>query len=198
MLSVVPSRPLILGSSSPRRRELLADVGLAFEVVVSAIDETPLPQESAQRMVERLARAKAEAVARLHPRAWVLGADTTVLIDALILGKPEDADDAARMLQRIQGRTHTVWGAFALCCQELGVGHVESHCSEVTLKPLSPSMIAAYVRTGEPLDKAGSYAVQGIGASFIDVVHGSYTNVVGLNLSACVSQLLAHGVVEAR
>jgi len=198
MLSVARSRPLILGSSSPRRKELLAGVGLAFDVVVSAIDETPHGEESAQTMVERLARAKAEAVARLHPHAWVLGADTTVLIDALILGKPESTEEAAEMVQRIQGRTHTVWGAFALCCQELGVVHVESHCSEVTLRPLSASMIAAYVKTGEPLDKAGSYAVQGIGASFIEAVHGSYTNVVGLNLSACVAQLLAHGVVEVR
>ena len=198
MLSVARSRRFILGSASPRRKELLAGVGLAFEVIVSAVDETPDRGESAENMVRRLAQAKAEAVAALHPGAWVLGADTTVLIDGQILGKPDSPAQACEMLKQIQGRTHQVWGAFALRCVEAGVGLIEAHRSEVTLEPIPAAQISAYVATGEPLDKAGSYAVQGIGAAFIRSVHGSYTNVVGLNLAAVVQQLLAHGVVELR
>ena len=198
MLSVVPSNRLILGSASPRRKELLAGVGLSFEVVVSAVDETPRATESAQEMVERLARAKAQAVAQRHPAAWVLGADTTVLIDGQVLGKPESPAQAVSMLQRIQGRTHEVWGAFALCCVDRGVCSVEIYGSEVTMVAIPPECIAAYVATGEPLDKAGSYAVQGIGAAFIESVKGSYTNVVGLNLAAVVQQLFRHRVVELR
>ncbi len=181
--------PLILASSSPRRREILSNAGLAFEVQVSNCDESLLPAERAQPMVERLARAKAQAVARQFPDRWVLGADTTVVADDEILGKPENADDARRMLQILQGRTHIVWGGIALVCEDRGYVRVASFSTEVSMRAMSAADIDAYIATGEPLDKAGAYAIQGIGAALIRSISGSYFNVVGLDIAAVVDML---------
>jgi septum formation protein len=186
---------LILASGSPRRKELLGDVGLSFEILVPGSDEEVLPGESAMKMVERLALRKAWAIAEKNRTSWVLGADTTVVLHGEILGKPLDAQDAERMLSGLQGTTHQVVGAFAVINAARAVEHVEVHRSSVTMVPLSKERIRDYVSSGEPMDKAGSYAIQGIGASLVAAVDGSYTNVVGLNLSAVLQALLKLGAL---
>ena len=180
---------LILASGSPRRRELLAGCGLTFEVVVSEVDEEILPSELPEDMVRRLSLAKANSVARRYPEAFVLGADTTVVVNGAILGKPSDELDAQRMLSIIQGTTHQVWGGFALVCDKSKYKVVESHSTDVAMIRLSREMIKDYVTSGEPLDKAGAYAIQGIGESLVERVNGSYTNVVGLNLASTIAAL---------
>jgi septum formation protein len=177
---------LVLASASPRRRELLGGLGLAFTVRAVDLDETPRPGEAPREYVLRLAREK--AAARAAAGELVLAADTVVVLDGAILGKPRDPDDARRMLRRIAGRTHTVYSGVAL--EEPGppgqparrVSAVET--TEVRMAALADERIAWYVATGEPLDKAGSYAVQGLGALFVEAVDGNYTNVVGLPLPA--------------
>jgi len=179
-LSGPSGRPdLILASSSPRRRELLGGLGLRFTVRAVDLDETPLPGEKPEETVLRLAREK--AAARAHPGEIVLAADTVVVIDGELLGKPRDPEDARRMLARIAGREHTVFTGVAV--EEPGRGRVtEIASSRVRMAPLTSEQIEWYVETGEPMDKAGSYAVQGIGALFVEEVFGNYTNVVGLPL----------------
>lgn len=180
-----PSGPLpslVLASASPRRRELLAALGLAFTVRAVDLDETPHPGEEPRELVERLAREKAAAQAA--PGELVLAADTVVVVEGVLLGKPRDPADARRMLARIAGREHTVLTGVAL--EEPGRGRrgVTVEESRVRMAALAPEEIDWYVGTGEPLDKAGSYAVQGLGALFVEAVHGNYTNVVGLPLPA--------------
>jgi septum formation protein len=175
-----PSPSLILASASPRRRELLGGLGLRFTVRAVDLDETPRPDEVPEETVLRLAREK--AAAKAHPGELVLAADTVVVIDGELLGKPRDPGDARRMLGRIAGREHTVLTAVAL--EEPGRDRriCELASSRVRMAPLAPEQVEWYVATGEPLDKAGSYAVQGIGALFVEEIFGNYTNVVGLPL----------------
>ncbi|HVS30169.1 MAG TPA: Maf family protein [Thermoanaerobaculia bacterium] len=185
----------ILASSSPRRRELLASIGLDFEIVPSDVPEVHQPGEAPEEYVARLSRDKAQAVAAQHSSRWVIAADTTVLLGDQLLEKPLDGPDAARMLGTIAGKTHVVYTGLTL--QNLDVRHSETRVaeSEVRMLQLTPAEIEWYVRTGEPLDKAGAYAVQGIGAMFIDSIHGSYTNVVGLPL-ATLFQMLRHAGID--
>lgn len=181
---------IVLASSSPRRRELLANCGMPFRIDVPDCDETPVAGEGAEAMVRRLALLKAKVVAERHPDSYVLGADTTVFIDDEALGKPESPADAERMLGRISGRTHEVWGGFAWVNLARGVEHVEAHRSSVTMTEITPAERARYVATGEPLDKAGAYAIQGIGLQFVERISGSYSNVVGLDIAAVRRALL--------
>jgi septum formation protein len=174
-----------LASASPRRRELLAAIGLAFEIRPAAIDESPLPDEPPRAHVERVAVGKARAVG--NPGEIVLAADTVVVIDQAILGKPRDDADARRMLQIIQGREHQVLTAVAL--REVAGGRAGADRetsvveeSAVRLRSLDQGEIAWYVGTGEPADKAGAYALQGIGGLFVTAVSGSSSNVIGLPL----------------
>jgi septum formation protein len=171
---------LVLASASPRRRELLTGLGVRFAIRAADLDETPLPGEDPETTVLRLAREKAAAVAR--PGELVLAADTDVVLDGDILGKPRDPEDARRMLARIAGREHTVLSGVAL--EEPGRDRrtAAMAVSRVRMAPMTPERIEWYVATGEPLDKAGSYAVQGIGALLVEEIFGSYTNVVGLPL----------------
>ena len=185
--------PIILASSSPRRKELLSQAGVAFTIIVSGCDETPIPGESAREMVERLAIVKAAVVAEQHPNAYVIGADTTVCIDGDVLGKPESFEEACSMLRKIQGRTHEVLGGIAIINRAHGLEKRWSHATKVTMAPMSEEVIARYVRSGEPMDKAGSYAIQGLGLQFVDTVEGSYSNVVGLNISALMVELVRLG-----
>lgn len=188
---------LILASQSPRRRELLTQAGYSFEVRPAHIPEEPLAGENPIAYVTRLAREKAEAVFRevaAHAPAnadgetlAVLGADTTVTLDDTILGKPEDAADAARMLKMLSGRTHRVMTGVALATAE-GV-EVAAEVTAVRFLTLSEEEIAGYVATGEPMDKAGAYAIQGYAARWIPRIEGCYFNVVGLPL-ALVTALL--------
>jgi len=174
---------LVLASASPRRRELIGQLGVEYIVRTSGADETPLPDETPQAHTTRLAQAKAEAVAREFADRWVLGADTAVVIDGLLLGKPVDEQDAFRMLRLISGRWHTV--VTGICVMHRAAGRRHVHCEEsaVFIRPLTDTQIRAYVATGEPLDKAGAYAIQGVGAGLVQKVRGSYTNVVGLPLA---------------
>ena len=185
---------LILASASPRRRELLAQAGFEFRVHPAHIPEDPLPGEEPVAYVTRLAREKAQAVfARLTggPAAdgdlTVLGADTTVTLDNHILGKPDDADDAARMLRLLSGRSHRVVTGVALVTQSST--EIAAEVTAVQFLTLSESEIESYIATGEPMDKAGAYAIQGRAARWIPRIEGCYFNVVGLPL-ALVSSLL--------
>jgi len=178
----------VLASSSPRRSELLAAAGFAFDVAHADIDETPLAHEPADRYVVRLAEGKARAVAARFPDRAVLGADTTVVVDGDILGKPADAADAAAMLRRLQGRGHEVLTGIALVAH--GRAQVVLEATQVSFGPMTEAEIAAYVATGEPMDKAGAYGIQGWAARHVTRVEGSYSNVVGLPV-AVVYQLLA-------
>lgn len=185
---------LILASASPRRRELLASIGLDFDVIPSAIPEVRGAGESPEEYVARLSREKAAAVASKHAERWVIAADTTVLLGDELLEKPADKADARRMLATIAGKTHVVYTGVTLQNLKTGARDTRVAESEVRMLPLTEREIAWYVETGEPLDKAGAYAVQGIGAMFIDSVHGSYTNVVGLPLALLYQMLKRAGI----
>ena len=189
-----PDHVFVLASASPRRLELLRQIGLEPEVKPVDIDETPRPGEAAKDYVERLALAKARAAGRNESRP-VLGSDTAVVVDGDILGKPANADDAAAMLRRLAGRTHVVMTAVAVV-QGDSEDVVTVH-SEVGFAPLSEAEIRAYWMTGEPADKAGAYGIQGHAAAFITKVSGSYTGVVGLPLYETTRLLRRAGVTVA-
>ncbi|RII75597.1 Maf family protein [Pseudomonas monteilii] len=185
--------PLYLASGSPRRRELLTQIGVPFSLVSAPIDETPLPDESAPAYVERLARAKAAAgLARVEGPAVVLGADTAVVLDGRILGKPESREDALAMLADLSGREHQVLTAVAITDGQ----RVQSLCvtSQVRFRAISDDEAQRYWASGEPADKAGGYAIQGLGAVFVTGLSGSYSAVVGLPLSETADLLGQFGV----
>lgn len=187
--------PVILASTSPRRRELLSLLGIPFEIVPSPAEE-PAPDagEAPAAYAARMARLKAGAVARQRPDAAVLGADSVVAVGEAILGKPADAADARRMLGLLSGRTHHVVTGCALFLPGREP-EIFSVATAVTMTAIPEAVIAAYVATGEPMDKAGAYAVQGGAAAFATGIHGSYTNVVGLPLAEIVGILTSYGVV---
>ncbi|MDP6980587.1 MAG: Maf family protein [Myxococcota bacterium] len=181
---------LVLASASPRRRDLLAREGVRFEVIPADIPEEHKPGESPEDLVCRLAFEKAAAVAKRlgdRPARWVLGSDTIVVIDDDVLGKPRDTAEAERLLGRLTGRTHAVITGYAFvdssAPEEPSRGRVAQQTSQVTMRDASAEEIAAYVATGEPMDKAGAYAVQGEGARFVTRVEGSEDNVIGLPVS---------------
>lgn len=182
--------PLILASRSPRRSELLAAAGIPFEVQAADIDETPHVNEDPAAYVERLAIEKARAVFALRPDARVLGADTTVTIDGEILGKPIDEADARRMLKRLSGRPHDVHTGVALVSTSGVRSAIET--TRVWFEPMTDEDISWYIATGEPVDRAGAYAIQGFASRFIPRIEGSYSNVVGLPV-ALVSSILKKG-----
>lgn len=192
MITLMSERePLILASASPRRAEILRSAGWEFTVAAADVDETLLPGELPAVYVERLALAKARAVAANHPDRLVLGADTTVVVDDEILGKPEDAADARRMLRMLSDRRHQVLTGVALVrAGTVSEEHVTHQTTDVVFATLSDAEIDGYVATGEPMDKAGAYAIQGLGALFIKEIRGDYWNVVGLPASL-VYRLLA-------
>lgn len=181
-------RRLILASSSPRRQELLTQIGVPFSVQVPAIDETPLAGEAPPAYVQRMAEEKALAVlAQQKGDVCVLAADTSVIVDGLILGKPADAAEAKAMLLRLSGREHQVLSAIAVADQSRLNSQVVS--CKVAFRTLTDAEIDAYWHTGEPRDKAGSYAIQGLGAVFVQAIHGSYSAVVGLPLAETAALL---------
>jgi septum formation protein len=184
----------ILASSSPRRRELLASIGLDFEIIPSHVPEEHQSGEAPEEYVARLSREKAAAIAEKHPDRWIIAADTTVLLGEQLLEKPVDRADAARMLATIAGRTHVVYTGVTVEHARRGWHDTRVAESEVRMLPLSAKEVEWYVGTGEPLDKAGAYAVQGIGAMFIESIHGSYTNVVGLPLAMLFQMLRKAGI----
>ena len=192
MAGAVTHPRVLLASSSPRRRELLTMVGIAHEVIPADIDETYLPGEAPLAHAERLARRKAETIAQVAPQAVVIGADTIVVIDDEVLGKPRDDAHAAVMLRRLSGRTHEVFTAVAVARD----GRVDSEVEvvSVTFRDLRDEEIRAYIATREPMDKAGAYGIQGFGATIVRRIDGDFFAVMGLSLVRLVTLLARHGI----
>ncbi len=183
---------LLLASASPRRAEILEVCGVSHRIVPAAIDESAVPGEEPSVYVRRMALAKAEAVSSRCGRSTpVLAADTAVVIDDLILGKPSGIEDARRMLKRLSGRWHEVYSGVAIIHRK---AEVISVCTGVRFRSITNEEINAYWRSGEPRDKAGSYAIQGIGGAFVERISGSYSNVVGLPLGETLSLLGKYGI----
>ncbi len=192
-----PRIDLALASGSPRRIELLSTLGLNYIVVNHGIDEMTIEGESPEAQVRRLARAKAAHASKRAPDLWILGADTIVVIDGNILGKPQDEQEARSMLASLAGRTHEVFTGYALVrASAPGKSRQRQVRSRVHIRSLSDDEIAAYVKTGEPMDKAGAYAIQGIGAAIVEWIEGSYTNVVGLPVCELAQDLKELGIFD--
>jgi septum formation protein len=188
-------RRLILASKSPRRYELLKQVGLDFEVVPSSVIEDFVETESPQDHVVRLAEAKAGQVATDYPNRWVVAADTVVYIGESVLGKPRNGEEAREMLHRLSGQEHRVLTGFFVCHLEAGKSGKQAVETAVRMKRLTTAEIEWYVKTGEPFDKAGGYAIQGIGSFMIESIRGSYTNVVGLPVYELIQMLDRLGAI---
>jgi septum formation protein len=196
MCNEIPHSRLVLASKSPRRRYLLEQAGLQFDVVPSDIDESAVALDTPEAYVQRLAAAKAAAIASRFPDRWVIGADTIVLIDGKILGKPNGKTAARKMLHQLSGQTHQVLTGVTICCHRFNKVHTEAVRTDVTFKALSPSEIEWYIHTDEPFDKAGAYAIQGLGTFLVRSIQGSYTNVVGLPVCEVIEYLIGEGVID--
>ena len=186
---------LILASKSPRRYELLKQVGLDFEVIPSKVMEDIVQKESPKEHVIRLAEAKARDIVSEYPDRWVVAADTIVYINGSILGKPKRKEEAMEMLHCLSGQEHWVLTGFSVCHLGKGKSDKEAVQTAVKMKTLSPAEMEWYVQTGEPFDKAGGYAIQGIGSFMIESIRGSYTNVVGLPLCELIQMLNRLGAI---
>ncbi|MFA4916002.1 MAG: Maf family protein [Syntrophales bacterium] len=193
---IVSSGKFILASASPRRIEFLKHTGLRFEVIPSCVNETYMNGETPQGHVLRLSEAKAQAIAGRYPDAWVLGADTIVIIRSEILGKPRTSAEAKEMLGKLSGQEHRVFTGFTIIRQTTGTLVRKIVESLVIFKEIPENELAWYIRSDEPYDKAGGYAVQGMGALFIREIHGSYTNVVGLPVCEVMEVLKSIGAIE--
>jgi septum formation protein len=196
---------LVLASASPRRQELLRNAGIPFVAQSTSIPEVPQPGEAPRAFAERMAREKALAVFRRRPNDFVLGADTIVVVDGEILGKPRDTADAVRMLRVLSGRAHQVVTGVCLVSPRLrtedrqpeaGFEDIRSETTLVTVDPLGDDDIHAYVSTGEPMDKAGAYATQGRASRWVSRIEGDYFNVVGLPVSLVYKMLRERGAIE--
>ncbi|MEJ8545739.1 Maf family protein [Brevibacillus borstelensis] len=188
------STSLILASSSPRRRELLQTIGLDFTVITSDVDESTAQGLLPHEVVEQLAYRKARAVADRVEKGIVLGSDTVVVLDDIILGKPADEEEAFAMLSSLRGREHVVYSGVALIDAEIARYEVRHSKTQVRIRALTDQEIHAYIRTKEPMDKAGSYAIQGIGATMVESITGDYFTVVGLPLCLTANMLSRFGI----
>jgi septum formation protein len=196
MVLKVQQGHLILASKSPRRRYLLTQAGLKFEVFPSDFDEKAVAFRDPAAYVRTLSKAKAEDIAGKHPHSWVIGADTIVFIDGKMLGKPRGRDAARAMLKCLSGQTHQVFTGYTLCCVGRGKSITDAICTEVTFKRLSDDEIEWYIHTDEPFDKAGAYAIQGLGTFLVKRINGSYTNVVGLPVCEVIEHLIEEKVLH--
>ncbi len=185
----------ILASKSPRRRYLLKQAGLNFVVVPSRVDESNISIRNPKAYVLKLAELKAKDVAQNYPESWVIGADTIVVIGDSILGKPRSRNDAHQMLSKLSGQTHQVYTGFAICCKARKKLFSQVVKTDVIFKELSEEEIQWYINTPEPFDKAGAYAIQGIGTFLVRSIHGSYTNVVGLPVCEVIEFLIKEGLL---
>lgn len=186
---------IILASGSPRRRELLGDLGLTFEVIPSTMAE-PKPEsgEKSTEYAKRMAEMKTRDVAKDHSGTTVIGADTIVVLEDRIMGKPKDEADALDMLNTLSGNTHQVVTAFSIVLPD-GNAVTQAVSTDVDMRVSGEAELKSYIATGEPMDKAGAYAIQGIGTFLVTAIRGSYTNVVGLPLARVLEELLAQGIV---
>jgi len=187
---------LILASKSPRRRYLLEKAGLHFTVIPSELDESSVSLSSPESYVKCLAEAKAGDISNRNPDSWIIGADTIVFIDNTILGKPASRGEARAMLKRLSAKTHQVYTGYCICHK--ATDHLFSECvaTDVSFKCLSEKEIDWYINSGEPFDKAGAYAIQGMGTFLVKRINGSYTNVIGLPVCEVLEYLIKEGVVE--
>jgi septum formation protein len=186
---------IILASQSPRRKYLLEQAGLTFTVIPSSFDESTVTLATPEEFVRTLAESKADEIAIAHPDSWVIGADTIVLIDGKVLGKPASRSEASKMLQRLSGRTHRVLTGYCICCRSRYKHFTETIQTDVLFKKLSNEEIEWYIHTTEPFDKAGAYAIQGLGTFLVKSINGSYTNVVGLPVCEVITYLIKEKVV---
>ncbi len=189
---------LILASKSPRRRYLLGQAGLFFNVIPSNFDESTVSLSSPGTYVKVLAEKKANEVSEKHPESWVIGADTIVLINGIILGKPGSRNEARDMLKSLAGQTHQVLTGYCICCKTKKRCFSETVKTDVLFKDLSDEEIEWYIHTKEPFDKAGAYAIQGLGTFLVKSINGSYTNVVGLPVCEVIEFLIKEGVLIGR
>ena len=189
---------LILASKSPRRRYLLEQAGLSFSVIPSDIDETAIPLSPPEIYVKVLSEAKAESIAKKYPEKWVIGADTIVLKDGVMLGKPGSIDEARSMLKKLSGEVHQVFTGYSILCKSKNRIFSETVQTEVLFKNLTDEEIEWYIHTKEPFDKAGAYAIQGLGTFLVKRINGSYTNVVGLPVCEVIEFLIQEGIVGLR
>ena len=193
----IMNHKIILASTSPRRKELLESIGIQFEIIAPTSDESFLEKESPENYVLRLSSDKALSVSRnLDGNTLVIGADTIIVVDNKILGKPKDEEDAKIMLNKISGRAHYVLTAFSITKGEHEILHTHIVGTEVIVKTLEPQEREGYIKTGEPMDKAGAYGIQGFGAFMVKEVRGSYTNVVGLPLVEVTEALKKLGALK--
>jgi septum formation protein len=191
------SKPLVLASGSPRRRLLLSMAGFEFEVASPDIEEVRLADEPPEEFVVRMAREKAEVIAAHHREAFVLGFDTSVVLGDRVYGKPIDEVEAAEMLLSLAGTTHTVYTGYSLV-QPDGSTETGIDAARVTMRAVSEEEATAYAATGEPLDKAGAYALQGKGKGFVESVAGLRSTVIGLPLEHIVDLLIRNGILPTR
>jgi septum formation protein len=187
-------RPIVLASGSPRRKELLTGLGVSFSVLVSDVNEDIQGTYSPDEIVTLLAQRKAEAVAHEVKEGLVIGSDTIVVLDQEVLGKPSNEEEAFSMLSKLQGNVHTVFSGVVIIDVETGSSQVGYQSTNVKLRPLSENEIRLYISTGEPMDKAGAYAIQGLGATLVESIQGDYFTVVGLPLALTAQYLKEFGV----
>ena len=188
----------ILASKSPRRSYLLKQAGLEFSVIPSSVDETTVPLSSPETYVRVVAEAKAMDISEKYPHMWVIGADTIVLIDDRILGKPGSESEARAMLNQLSGQIHHVLTGYAICCKAKNRNFSDTIKTEVSFKNLSEEEIEWYINTGEPFGKAGAYAIQGLGTFIVKSINGSYTNVVGLPVCEVIEFLFKERILNLR
>jgi septum formation protein len=188
-MHITSNASFILASESPRRREILQSVGLKFKTIPAHVNENYLAGEGPQEHVKRLSRDKAMVIAQKYPNAWVLGADTIVVIDGIILGKPKNKTQAKKMLKRLSGCEHKVFTGFSIVHIASKINQTKVIQSAVRFKTISSEELDWYLACDEPYDKAGGYAIQGKGAYFIQSIRGSYTNVIGLPLCEVLETL---------
>lgn len=174
-----PDIPVILASASPRRKALLEQLGLTFEIIPAHINETMFPEETSLEHVRRLSEEKGKAVAENHRENIIISSDTIVVYQGEILGKPKDKEDAYRMLRRLSGQTHEVITAFSIYCADKGLCATKHEVTEVHFRELTDEDIYAYIAGGSPMDKAGAYGIQDVDAYLVDRINGSYQNVMG-------------------
>ena len=186
---------LILASKSPRRKHLLEQAGLKFSVIASNFKESSVAMSEPVAYVRTLAEFKALDISQKHPDSWIIGADTIVLINNHILGKPGSKDEARKMLMRLSGKSHQVLTGYCICCKNKKQLFSDTVKTEVHFKKLRLEEIDWYIETGEPLDKAGAYAIQGAGSFLVKSIDGSYTNVVGLPVCEVMEYLIKQGVI---
>lgn len=189
-------KDIILASASPRRQAFLQELGLQFTTQPASIDETPQANESAENFVRRMAATKAEYISALRPKVMVIGADTVISFQGETLGKPISPADALDTLQKLQGKSHEVITALSLCCAQDNLSTTVSRATTVTFGHFSREILETYIRSGEPMDKAGSYAIQGQGGFLVKKICGSCSNVIGLPMNDLVTLLLTHNVIS--